>query len=145
MTGARFRVRMADWARDDEALRLIRFAVFVVEQQVPESLEWDGIDADCEHAIAEDRGGAPVGCGRLLPDGHIGRMAVQREWRGSGVGGAILDRLVARARERGFAKAMLNAQTHAIPFYERHGFRVVGEPFDEAGIPHRVMERALRG
>ena len=72
-------------------------------------------------------------------------MAVQREWRGSGVGGAILDRLVARARERGFAKAMLNAQTHAIPFYERHGFRVVGEPFDEAGIPHRAMERALRG
>ena len=142
-SGAAYRVRMADWSRDDEALRLVRFAVFVVEQRVPESLEWDGIDSRCEHAIAEDRGGSPVGCGRLLPDGHIGRMAVLREWRGRGVGGAILEKLAARAQERGFARAMLNAQTHAIPFYERHGFVVTGEPFEEAGIAHRAMERAL--
>jgi len=145
MTERRFEVRRADWARDEEALRLVRYTVFVVEQKVPESLEWDGIDAGCEHAIAWSAEGHPVGCGRLLPDGHVGRMAVLREWRGRGVGGAILQRLTALAAERGHAKAMLNAQSHAIPFYERHGYRVVGDPFDEAGIPHVAMERALRG
>jgi predicted GNAT family N-acyltransferase len=144
MSAGRWAVRPAVWERDDEALRLIRFAVFVVEQRVPEELEWDGIDAACEHAIAEDGAGSPIGCGRLLPDGHIGRMAVLREWRGRGVGGALLERLVALARERGHAVARLNAQTHARPFYESHGFVAVGDEFDEAGIPHRAMERALR-
>lgn len=144
MSPGGFRVRPAVWERDEETLRLIRFAVFVAEQRVPEALEWDGIDAQCEHAIAEDDSGSPIGCGRLLPDGHIGRMAVLREWRGRGVGGAILDWLVELARKRGHAVARLNAQTHAIPFYEAHGFAPVGEPFDEAGIPHRAMERALR-
>ena len=144
MSAGNWAVRPAVWERDDEALRLIRFAVFVVEQHVPEELEWDGIDAACEHAIAEDEAGSPIGVGRLLPDGHIGRMAVLREWRGCGVGGAILERLVALARERGHAVARLNAQTHAMPFYRSHGFVAVGDEFDEAGIPHRAMERALR-
>lgn len=144
MSAGNWAVRPAVWERDDEALRLIRFAVFVVEQHVPEELEWDGIDAACEHAIAEDEAGSPIGVGRLLPDGHIGRMAVLREWRGCGVGGAILERLVALARERGHAVARLNAQTHAMPFYRSHGFIPVGDEFDEAGIPHRAMERALR-
>ena len=143
MSAGGWAVRPAVWERDDEALRLIRFAVFVVEQHVPEELEWDGIDAACEHAIAEDEAGSPIGVGRLLPDGHIGRMAVLREWRGRGVGGAILERLVALARERGHAVARLNAQTHAMPFYESHGFVAVGDEFDEAGIPHRAMERSL--
>jgi predicted GNAT family N-acyltransferase len=138
-----FTIRVADWASDDEALRLIRFAVFVLEQKVPESLEWDGLDEACEHAIAEDASHAPIGCGRLLPDGHIGRLAVLREWRGSGVGSALLERLVTLARTRGHARLLLNAQTHAIPFYARHGFAVTGEPFDEAGIPHIVMERVV--
>ncbi len=143
MSAGNWAVRPAVWERDDEALRLIRFAVFVVEQHVPEELEWDGIDAACEHAIAEDEAGSPIGVGRLLPDGHIGRMAVLREWRGCGVGGAILERLVALARERGHAVARLNAQTHAMPFYRSHGFIPVGDEFDEAGIPHRAMERSL--
>ena len=86
MSAGGWAVRPAVWERDDEALRLIRFAVFVVEQHVPEELEWDGIDAACEHAIAEDGAGSPVGCGRLLPDGHIGRMAVLRAWRGRAKG-----------------------------------------------------------
>jgi len=138
-----FAVRSADWSRDQSKLKAIRFEVFCVEQRVPEELEWDGIDGECLHAIAEDGAGRPVGCGRLLPDGHIGRMAVLAAWRGKGVGSALLDHVVALARARGDAKAMLNAQTHALPFYERHGFVAVGEPFDEAGIPHRAMERVL--
>ena len=72
----------------------VRRAVFVVEQRVPEALEWDDADALSLHALAHDSQGQPVATGRLLPDGHIGRMAVVREWRGRGVGRAILDFLV---------------------------------------------------
>lgn len=138
-----FRVRAADWARDEAALKAVRYDVFCVEQGVPEALEWDGIDAQCLHAIAEDGQGRAIGCGRLLPDGHIGRMAVRREWRARGVGSALLEALVAIAARRGDARAMLNAQTHAMPFYARHGFAPVGAPFEEAGIPHQAMEAKL--
>jgi predicted GNAT family N-acyltransferase len=140
---ARFAVRLTDWAHDEPALRVVRHAVFIVEQQVPESLEWDEVDPLCVHALAEIPEAAAIGCGRLLPDGHIGRMAVLREWRGHGVGDALLARLVELAREAGHARARLNAQTHALRFYARHGFAPVGAEFDEAGIPHRAMERSL--
>ncbi|HEV8184404.1 MAG: GNAT family N-acetyltransferase [Betaproteobacteria bacterium] len=140
----RFSVRLAAWSRDADALRAIRHAVFVVEQHVPEALEWDGIDAGCAHAIAEDAASMPIGCGRLLRDGHIGRMAVLRECRGRGVGAALLALLVALARERGNDRAILNAQTHALPFYARFGFMPEGLEFTEAGIPHRTMTLTLR-
>ena len=139
-----FRVRPADFERDFDALRRIRVGVFCVEQNVPEALEWDGVDGDCEHALAVDAQGEAIGCGRLLPDGHVGRLAVVKDWRGKGVGGALLEHFVARARERGHAVARLNAQTHAIPFYEGHGFAISGEPYDDAGIPHREMSKRLR-
>jgi predicted GNAT family N-acyltransferase len=139
-----FSVRVADWAVDEAALHSVRHDVFVVEQSVPAELEWDGIDAECRHVIAEDAMGSAIGCGRLLPDGHIGRMAVRPEWRGRGVGAALLQRLVALARDEGFERVALNAQTHAIGFYGRHGFLATGPEFDEAGIPHRTMERVLR-
>lgn len=139
-----FTVRSADWDRDREALRHVRIAVFCVEQDVPADLEWDGIDDRCEHALAIDAGGRAIGCGRLLPDGHIGRMAVLREWRGRGVGDTLLRHFVALARERGHAVARLNAQVHAVPFYARQGFEVSGDEYDEAGIPHRSMSLALR-
>jgi predicted GNAT family N-acyltransferase len=139
-----FEVRIADWATDAQALRAVRHEVFVVEQNVPATLEWDGIDPDCIHVLAVDDGGHAIGCGRLLPDGHVGRMAVRASWRGRGVGQAILDVLISRARARGDVRVVLNAQTHATPFYERAGFVASGPEFDEAGIPHREMTLALR-
>jgi predicted GNAT family N-acyltransferase len=139
-----FVVRVTDWHADTPALRHVRRTVFIDEQRVPENLEWDEIDARCVHALAEDARGAAIGCGRLLPDGHIGRVAVLAAWRGRGVGDALLSRLVDLARERGHARAILNAQVQAMPFYARHGFAAEGAPFDEAGIAHQVMTRALR-
>jgi len=139
-----FGVRPADFERDFDALRRIRVGVFCIEQNVDEALEWDGIDGDCEHALAVDAAGDAIGCGRLLPDGHIGRLAVVTEWRGRGVGSALLTHFVAIARERGHAIARLNAQTQAIHFYEAHGFAITGEPYDDAGIPHQEMSKALR-
>jgi predicted GNAT family N-acyltransferase len=140
---AGFAVRLADWPRDCDALRRIRHEVFVVEQRVPAELEWDGIDGDCRHALAEDGAGHAVGCARLLPDGHIGRMAVLRDWRGRGVGAALLRLLVAEARVAGHARVALNAQTHALAFYARQGFVACGEEFLEAGIAHRAMTKEL--
>ena len=138
-----FRLRVADWATDESGLREIRQAVFVVEQHVPEDLEWDDLDATARHVIAEDDSGAPIGCARLLPDGRIGRVAVVERCRTLGVGAAIMRRVIELARVAGHGRAVLAAQTYAIPFYERFGFVPHGSEFDDAGIPHREMELAL--
>ncbi len=138
-----FSVRICDWARGAPALRRVRQAVFVVEQRIPENLEWDAADPASLHALAEDGAGEPIGCGRLLADGHVGRLAVVRPWRRRGVGAALLLRLVDEARRRGHASVVLNAQTQAMPFYERYGFVARGGEFEEAGIPHREMSRGL--
>ncbi|HMA32279.1 MAG TPA: GNAT family N-acetyltransferase [Casimicrobiaceae bacterium] len=138
-----FSIRLCAWAQDAPALRRVRHDVFVVEQEIPESLEWDAADATSLHALAEDDAGAPIGCGRLLVDGHVGRLAVIRAWRRRGVGAALLGRLVDEARRRGHARVVLNAQTQAMPFYARHGFQASGSAFEEAGIPHREMSRTL--
>jgi predicted GNAT family N-acyltransferase len=140
---AEFSVRRADWHRDAALLGAVRRAVFVEEQRVPEALEWDGRDERCQHVLAMARDGAAIGTGRLLPDGHIGRMAVLKAWRGRGVGGAMLAELIAAARAAGHVRAHLNAQTHALGFYARFGFVAEGPEFDDAGIPHRAMTLAL--
>jgi predicted GNAT family N-acyltransferase len=130
-----------------EALRAhaqpIRFEVFVDEQQVPAEIELDEMDAVCIHAVAYDEQGAPLATGRLLPDGHIGRMAVRRSGRGKGVGGAVLQALMSAARSRGDSAVVLNAQTHAEPFYAAHGFAREGDEFMEAGIAHITMRATL--
>ncbi len=96
-----FTVRLVDWTEAAEGLRYVRRAVFINEQAIPEDMEWDEFDAVCRHALAEDAAGAAIGCGRLLPDGHIGRLAVLAAWRGRGVGAALLRQLVELARVRG--------------------------------------------
>jgi predicted GNAT family N-acyltransferase len=140
----RITIRRADWTRDADALHAVRRVVFVDEQRVPEHLEWDDDDARSVHALAHDAAGAAIGCGRLLPDGHIGRMAVLAPWRGRGVGNALLAFLMGLARERGDRVLRLNAQVHAMPFYARHGFAPAGAPFEEAGIPHQAMVLSVR-
>lgn len=138
-----FRVRRADWEHDHGSLRRIREDVFVHEQRVPPELEWDGFDAECHHVIAEDQHGAAIGTGRLLADGHIGRMAVLQAWRKRGVGSALLKGLLAIASEHGMREVMLNAQTQALDFYTRYGFVAEGEVFFDAGIAHLRMKRRL--
>jgi len=137
---AKHEIRTGDWSALNADAKLIRFEVFVEEQKVPAELEMDQMDAVCLHAVAYDASGTPVGTGRLLPDGHIGRMAVRRIARGSGVGGALLQVLMAQARSRGDRQVVLSAQSHAAPFYERHGFAIDGDEFFEAGIAHINMQ-----
>lgn len=135
-------VRLGSWAELAAEAGPIRFEVFVEEQKVPAEMELDEFDALSCHALAL-LDGQPVGTGRLLPDGHIGRMAVLRAARGAGVGGAVLQALIAEAARRGLREVALNAQTHALDFYRCHGFEAVGEVFMEAGIPHRAMRRTV--
>jgi predicted GNAT family N-acyltransferase len=137
-----FSVRRADWGRDRDALHRIRTRVFVEEQNVPPTLEWDGLDEQCLHMLATSNN-APIGTGRLTPDANIGRMAVLAEWRGHGVGKALLESLMHAAIERGDTTCQLNAQVTAIGFYERFGFVAHGEVFMDAGIPHRTMTRHI--
>jgi hypothetical protein len=136
-------IRIMPWPDARAEASAIRETVFVVEQGVPREIELDEWDARCDHAIAYHASAGAIATGRLLPDGHIGRMAVLREWRGKGVGGRLLEALIERARARGMRRVVLNAQTHAAPFYARFGFAVVGAEFMEAGIPHVEMARAL--
>lgn len=118
---------------------VIRYGVFVVEQAVPEELEMDTLDPACHHWLARTGDGEAVGTARLTPDRHIGRMAVLPEWRGRGVGRALLSAIQQHARDAGLETLHLNAQVSAIAFYEKQGFTVEGPEFMEAGIPHRAM------
>jgi predicted GNAT family N-acyltransferase len=123
----------------------IRRRVFIEEQHVPEEIELDADDARAFHAIALESG-SPIGCGRMVPHSDyvkIGRMAVLETHRGTGVGRRVLEFLMDHARRRGFRRAVLDAQTHAEEFYKKQGFIAVGAAFEEAGIMHRRMERAL--
>lgn len=138
-----FSVVDVDWQAAGTALAEIRRRVFIEEQSVPEALEWDGLDENAVHVLASDNANRPIGCARLLPQGKIGRMAVLPEWRGRGVGWTMLETLIALARTQGLSEISLSAQTHAIPFYERAGFQVCSEIYDDAGIPHRDMVLAL--
>jgi predicted GNAT family N-acyltransferase len=137
-------VERAEWQSAAQLLSHVRRLVFIDEQGVPEELEWDEWDARCVHVLARTSTGEPVGTGRLLPDAHIGRMAVVPQWRRQGVASAMLRELLTVARERGDAVVRLKAQTQAISFYLRFGFVAQGPEFPDAGIPHRLMLLRLR-
>ncbi len=136
-------IEIGDWRFAESAAMPVRETVFVQEQGVPAELERDSFDAVSRHALARRADRTVVGTGRLLPDGHIGRMAVLREARGQGVGGRILTALIDEARRLGMHEVLLNAQVSAEGFYRRHGFVPEGDTFLEAGIVHRAMRRPL--
>lgn len=138
-----FTIRILTWADAMPLARTVREKVFIEEQKVPRELEWDEWDERCDHAVACDAQGCAIGTARLAPGGKLGRMAVLHEWRGRGVGRALLDALLGRARERSLARVTLHAQTHAAGFYRRFGFRDRGGEFFEAGIPHLEMSLEL--
>ncbi len=149
MTNQPYAIALAAWTVDHAVLSQIRFTVFVQEQGVPQELETDVADADPSkvvHVAAHNAAGELIGTARMLleqPMPRIGRMAVLRDWRGSGVGKAMLEFLCAHAKQLGYQQIRLNSQTHATPFYYKQGFLSYGTEFAEAGIPHLEMRRAL--
>ncbi|MFD5624205.1 GNAT family N-acetyltransferase [Streptomyces yangpuensis] len=148
-------VRVAVSEEDLEACFAVRREVFVIEQSVPESIEYDTYDADAVHFLAVGAAGAPLGTGRLLhgPEalgrtgapavGSLGRLAVARSARGLGVGRLLVRAVEAEAARLGLTAVDLGAQTRALGFYERLGYVAHGPEFQDAGIPHRAMRRSL--
>jgi predicted GNAT family N-acyltransferase len=134
----------ASWATDRAGIEAVRRAVFIEEQRIPESEEWDEIDPLARHVLAVAANRDAVGTGRLEPTGKIGRVAVLPQFRGAGVGSLIMGYLVNQATESGFTSVYLHAQVTAVGFYERLGFRVEGPVFDEVGIPHVRMRMGIK-
>jgi predicted GNAT family N-acyltransferase len=139
------RIYEVDFTRERVDIRRVRFTVFVDEQKVPPELEMDDRDTACLHWLARDSAGVAVGTVRLdiEKDGKVGRLAVLAEARRGGVGRALMERLHESARDHGLTSVWCHAQTSAVAFYSRLGYRVISEPFDEAGIEHVTMARDL--
>lgn len=133
----------ADWAEARDHVLPLRLAVFVHEQGVPLEMEEDDDDPLSDHAWMADEEGKTIATGRLLPDGHVGRLAVDKAQRGVGFGGLILAHLIEMARAKGLPKVILHAQTTASGFYETFGFVAVGDVFMEAGLEHQLMTLRL--
>ncbi|HEY1130061.1 MAG TPA: YbgC/FadM family acyl-CoA thioesterase [Roseateles sp.] len=140
-------VALGPWGELGEPAAAIRRQVFIEEQHIPADMEWDSADASCLHALARNRFGVPLATGRLLEHvpgvAKIGRMAVLRPMRGTRIGRQVLDALMAEAKKQGYREVLLHAQLSAENFYLRAGFQRRGEPFEEAGIGHVEMVRAL--
>jgi YbgC/YbaW family acyl-CoA thioester hydrolase len=144
---AMLQIKTGGWAALGADAGKVRTAVFVEEQGIPMEMEWDEADNTAVHAVAYNGLGQGIATGRLVIQaegvGKIGRMAVHRALRGSHIGGDILHTLMGAARRRGDSEVMLYAQRSAESFYQRLGFAPRGEPFEEVGIPHIEMVKAL--
>ncbi|MDX3074249.1 GNAT family N-acetyltransferase [Streptomyces sp. NPDC088354] len=141
-----YTIRVPEGPDDLKAYFAVRHEVFVLEQKVPADLEYDEFDATAVHVVAIGPDGA-LGAGRLLPGadgtGVLGRLAVLSRARGLGVGAALVRAVEEQARLLGLRVVELHAQVHALGFYERLGYEPFGEEYEEAGIAHRSMRRAL--
>ena len=133
---------ICDYESNTEDICAIRYGVFVEEQNVPEELEIDGLDGEAKHVLAFIDG-LKIGTGRILSDGHIGRLAVLKKYRGQGAGKLIMKELMNWAKDMSLENVWLSSQWHAHSFYLDLGFVCVGEIYKEAGIDHVKMYRVL--
>ncbi|MCD9540931.1 GNAT family N-acetyltransferase [Photobacterium carnosum] len=125
-----------------ESIRLVREQVFIQEQHIDPEIEFDGLDTQAVHVLVVD-GEQPLGTGRILANGHIGRIAIMQAARGQGLGVKVVRALVEYAKQQGYPKVDLGAQTHAVDFYCKLGFTLYGDEFMEANIPHQAMVMLL--
>lgn len=136
-------VRIVSFVGDDEKnIRLIRNTVFSCEQNIKSDIDFDGSDSSALHALIFVDGES-VGTGRMLDDGHIGRVAVLKECRGKGLGSIIVESLIQKAIENSFIRVYLGSQINAFNFYKKLGFTQFGEEYTEANIAHVLMEKRI--
>lgn len=138
-----FSVSPVCWHDGEPLLRSVREAVFIREQGILPELEWDGLDDHCRHILVLSGQGEAIGCGRMLADGHIGRIAVLPKWRNHKVGTAIVEAMLDYARAHGYPQVDVDAQVYAVPFYHRFEFIEEGKVFMDAGLPHIKMRLAF--
>ncbi len=138
-------IQITHWDEAKSHVMPIRREIFIIEQQVPEELEWDEFDQDALHAIVKKEQDI-IGTARLIIDGQdarIGRMAIKKDFRGQGIGQEMLEALVTKSLELHVTLIKLHAQVHAVSFYAKLGFEARGEIFSEAGIDHVNMQKVL--
>lgn len=138
------KIKIAAWPDDQELIQSVRKQVFVLEQGIEASLEWDGRDAQCQHLLALTPAGDAAGTVRLQADGHIGRLAVISRYRKRGIATALLNYLLRMTAKQGMTHLYLHAQITAISFYEAFGFNNQGSQFMEAGLLHQPMVYSVR-
>jgi predicted GNAT family N-acyltransferase len=139
-----FHIEQLAWHSPKQALlKEVRVQVFIREQHVPLAIEWDEHDADAIHLLALDQAGKAIACARILKIGRVGRMAVLREWRGKGLGLALLEKAITICQSLGMQSIAISSQTHAIAFYQKAGFIVTSEAYIDANIWHVDMQRAI--
>ena len=132
-------IREADFNSHFSDIEQIRTTVFINEQKVPVKLEWDEFDKESTHILAYYNN-IPVGTARLLNDGHIGRMAVLKDYRNRNIGKNMLKYLLELAKKKSLDNIELSAQKHAVEFYKKYGFSVTSDVYMDAGIPHYDMK-----
>ena len=141
-TAGMTKARIVHYNEYGDQIRNIRIDVFIKEQGVPRELEFDGLDSAAIHCIVFDED-LVVGTGRMLPDGHIGRIAVKKTYRGKGIGKMIMKSLIDKAIKMQFTEVWLSSQYYAKDFYKKLGFIEIGDIYKEADIDHIKMKKKL--
>ena len=139
------KVEIVKWIDEHESLTMIREKVFIEEQKVTSQLEWDGMDEEAIHFLAFKNEKA-IGCARAFVIENymqLGRMAVLKEYRGEGIGTALLEKAMTTAKLNELSVIYISAQCHAIDFYKKFGFEVTSDIYLDAEILHRDMKLEL--
>ena len=137
-----FRVQSGHWDKLEQDAKFIRKQVFIIEQNIPEEEEWDDQDMISDHFVVYDQD-QPIATARLLQNNSVGRVAVLKAYRGHGIGRMIILEIIRQAHQQDRKFLQLSSQVHAISFYEKLGFSIQGDAYDECGIPHIKMQLVI--
>lgn len=137
-----YQVKHGRWDQLQQDAKLIRTQVFICEQGITEADEWDDQDVISQHFVIYDQD-QPIATARLLQNHSVGRVAVVKAYRGQGIGQMIMLEIISYAQKQGLSVLTLSSQVHAISFYEKLGFTVQGNSYDECGISHIEMTMNL--
>ena len=137
-----YRVQSGHWNKLEQDAKFIRKQVFIIEQNIPEEEEWDDQDMISDHFVVYDQD-QPIATARLLQNNRVGRVAVLKAYRGQGIGRMIMLEVIRQAHQQDRKFLHLSSQVHAISFYEKLGFSIQGDAYDECGIPHIKMQLVI--
>lgn len=137
-----FRVQSGHCDKLEQDAKFIRKQVFIIEQNIPEEEEWDDQDMISDHFVVYDQD-QPIATARLLQNNSVGRVAVLKSYRGQGIGRMIMLEIIRQVHQQDRKFLQLSSQVHAISFYEKLGFSIQGDAYDECGIPHIKMQLVI--
>lgn len=137
-----YRVQSGHWDKLEQDAKFIRKQVFIIEQNIPEEEEWDDQDMISDHFVVYDQD-QPIATARLLQNNSVGRVAVLKAYRVQGIGRMIMLEIIQQAHQQDRKFLQLSSQVHAISFYEKLGFSIQGDAYDECGIPHIKMQLVI--